>query len=264
MGGTDVHVDLMYISKLEDGVRSLLEGAGYVTFFTEEAKRVVLDLEQKWEDKLIVVPQGVLPPGSELSISSRPSLKCKNYNDSSFTILLPAGLRKVKDVLHLLESWVELDNLIPQLKVIIIGENQEQLVKERIESISKKYPFIQYVQPIPFDQMGQLYKSVDVVINTSIEEGQPTAIGEAMAYRIPVIVRDNAGNRSMVNHRETGYVYKEPAQFTEFILGIIRDPIRNQLMIEKAYNFILNQRSVDQEIEAYLQLFRKMNGDGDE
>jgi len=47
----------------------------------------------------------------------------------------------------------------------------------------------------------------DAVVNTSMSEGQSNVVLEAMALGTPVVVRGNEGNRSIVSHNRTGYVF---------------------------------------------------------
>ncbi|WP_158234849.1 glycosyltransferase, partial [Pseudomonas sp. 2995-1] len=71
--------------------------------------------------------------------------------------------------------------------------------------------------PIAFEEMGNIFAEADLVINSSYEEGQSTAVCEAMGLGVPVIVRKNAGNCSVVTHEKTGFVYEDPTQFIDLV-----------------------------------------------
>jgi glycosyltransferase involved in cell wall biosynthesis len=252
MGGTDVHVDFAQ-SLIDETTLQLLEQATYITFFSEEAKEIVKKIKPTWVDKLKVVPQGVMLPPQVIEKEHAVVEKKQFYR-----ILLPAGLRKVKDVLHLLEAWIELDTLIPNLKVTIVGEALEEQVYTDVLQACSMYSFLEYVKPVLFKEMGTLYTEADVVVNTSIEEGQPTAVCEAMALGIPVIVRHNPGNVSVVRHNDTGLVYKDPLQFVPLTQELRSHPSKRKQMVANAETFIRTERSVEKEIHAYLGLIELM------
>jgi glycosyltransferase involved in cell wall biosynthesis len=251
MGGTDVHIDLAH-SPCDDDTFQLLSRASAISFFSVEAKRIVQRIHPDWKDKLWVIPQGVmLPPMSDEDHSSADE---KRY----FHILLPAGLRKVKDVLHLLDAWIEIDKRIPNLKVTIVGEVLDEQVYAEVCQACAEYSFLEYVGSVPFEEMGDMYATADVVVNTSVEEGQPTAVCEAMAMGIPVIVRNNPGNRSVVTHGKTGWVYEEPMEFVDNIQKLRQHPTQRKQIIANAKTFIFTELSVEKEVLSYLRLLKQM------
>jgi len=251
MGGTDIHVDLAK-REIDPLAFELLEKAIFITLFTEEAKEILIQLNSKWEEKIKVIPQGVMVPTFEVEQRAQ---TCPN---KPFTILLPAGLRAVKDVLYLLPAWIELKKTIPHLQVQIIGEALDQSIYEKLIEVTAKYPFIQYLPPVPYNQIGEVYKQADIVINSSIQEGQSTSIAEAMALGIPVVVRDNAGNRSLVQHGSTGLLFQSPEEFTACIKRLITDTDLYERLASQAKKFILTEGSVQQEVSQYVKLLKKM------
>jgi glycosyltransferase involved in cell wall biosynthesis len=251
MGGTDVHIDLAH-SAYDEGTFQLLNQASSISFFSVEALKIVQSLGPHWEDKLWVIPQGVmLPPIPD---------EHQSYGDTEqfFRILLPAGLRRVKDVLHLLDAWIDLDKQISNLKVTIVGEVLDERVYAEVLQACDRYSFLEYVKPVLFEEMGKMYANADVVVNTSIEEGQPTAVCEAMALGIPAIVRKNPGNVSVVIHEKTGWVYEDPMQFVEIIQKLRQYPIRRKQIVADAKTFILTERSIEKEVLSYLGLLQQM------
>ncbi|WP_202078237.1 glycosyltransferase [Caldalkalibacillus salinus] len=257
MGGTDIHMQLSQ-RDLTQAEFAFVDKAQYVTLFTQEAKEILSQHNPAWESKLVVIPQGIeLPTMPEKNGPLTGEVE-ESADDRPFHILLPAGLREVKDVLHLLPAWEHLYNKDRRLKVTIIGEVLEQPVLQDVKSACQAYPFLQFQDSVSFQQMGSLYAQADLVINTSKQEGQPTAVCEAMGLGIPVIVRDNPGNRSFVTHGQTGYVYQEPRDFVHLVDELINHPEKTERMVKKAQHFVQSILSVEKEIQAYLNLLTKL------
>lgn len=255
MGGTDVHVDLKQGCFTETALL-LLEQAKYITVFNREAKNILAKLNSAWEKKLILIPQAVfLPNDVDLNKFQRKRAEHKGRG-RQLKILLPAGLRKVKDVLHLLDAWRSLAQRIPGLEVNIVGEALDREVFEEVQQAVKQHAFLHYHGAIAWESMLAMYRDADVVINTSLEEGQPTAICEAMALGIPVIVRDNPGNRSVVTHQRTGFIYQTETEFIAYIEQILSEPDRVKQMVAEAQQFMRSERGLEQEIQAYIKLLK--------
>ncbi|OCA85564.1 hypothetical protein A8F94_11800 [Bacillus sp. FJAT-27225] len=116
MGGTDINVDLQ--TDLSSEIFSFLNEAVFITVFTEDAKDKIKQLYSPWMKKTFVIPQGVWLPWA---ISS-PKNRLKP------SILLPAGLRPVKDVLHILPGLDEIIDHYPEMTFTILGANLDRSV----------------------------------------------------------------------------------------------------------------------------------------
>ncbi len=257
MGGTDIYIDLPNLSPTEQQrVYQLLKNAAFITLFHDDAQTRLLSFFPDLAAQCRVIPQGILLPHKHGS--DKPILKpdVPGTSNQAFHVLLPAGLRKVKDVLHLLPAWVRLSEQI-NLKVLILGETLEPEVFDAVQRAMEVYPFLCYQPEVSFEQMGSFYSWADVVINSSVEEGQPTALCEAMALGIPVIARDNEGNKAFIKHAQNGFLYSEPLQFVTLVQTLISNPSTTLRLTENARLFVEEKLSLKQEIESYLSLLQQ-------
>lgn len=75
---------------------------------------------------------------------------------------------------------------------------------------------------LPRDEaLRRLAEKVDVYLHTSLWEGLPLAILEAMALWKPVVATDVVGNRDAVVHSETGFLCSSPEELTDALLRLI-------------------------------------------
>ncbi len=87
-------------------------------------------------------------------------------------------------------------------------------------------------RPDPFPY----YRSLDVYINTSLHEGLPMSIVEAMACGTPVVSAAVGGIPEIVSHGEHGFLVsgRDPAPFVESCLRLMRDETLRRQMGERA------------------------------
>jgi len=134
-----------------------------------------------------VVPRGVRVPGDLPPRASRGR------------VLLPAGLRPVKDVLTAIDLLERLRARGLPLALRILGPPLDQAYAAKVRS--RAGPFVAVGEAAPLD-MREAYLDADVVWNTSLHEGGSNALLEAVAHGCAIFARDVPGNRELL--REEG------------------------------------------------------------
>lgn len=245
-GGTDVNEHMeMPASKM------LLDEAGGITVFTDDAARKVLSVYPEFVDKLHVIPQSVYIPDHP----ERPDVDLKRGTPN---VLLPAGLRGVKDVFHVMDTIKSLKRKYPHLRFMIVGEALEKHVSVQVEQFEQKNSWFQYAGSIPLEQMAYVYKWADIVLNTSVSEGQPIALMEAMYYGVPVIARENGGNESLVRHEENGFIYNDMSSFEQAFIRLMEEPDEYMKLSERGRKTMEEEYPLCKEIRQYTKIYRNL------
>ncbi|WP_261133736.1 glycosyltransferase family 4 protein [Bacillus sp. Marseille-Q3570] len=247
-GGTDVNEKMDHpISK------DLLLNASFITVFTAGAAEKVIETYPELRDRVEVVPQSVWVP-------ERKEALYLELPDGRPRILLPSGIRKVKDVFYVMDVVESLTNDYPDLEFVIAGEPLEQKETEQVRNFEKKHPWFTYIGSVPFASMADLYEWADVVINTSISEGQPIALMEALYHGKPVIARKNAGNESLIDHGNNGFIFENPTQFKRQFLQMINDGNLYEQLSKKGRERMLNEFSHEKEMQQYQAIYQSIRG----
>ncbi|AQQ53438.1 glycosyltransferase [Planococcus lenghuensis] len=250
MTGTDLNVDLFDPVKRSEVVSSLA-GAAAIHVFNEEAKDILLKEAPELAEKVTVIGQG----SSEFPAAPPPAEKEKE----TFLFVLPAGIRKVKNVPAAIDMLQELHARYPHVRLWLAGpvlEEAEGVVVD--EFVRQNSDWIRSLGQVPHEAMGEIYRQADVLLNTSHSEGQPAAILEAMSYGKPVIVSNNQGNRSIVRHGETGFIYQERDEFLDYAERLLNNYKLNQQMGQSAKSFVDTHHSAAKEAEALLVMYRSV------
>ncbi|MGJ7921231.1 glycosyltransferase [Neobacillus sp. LXY-4] len=245
-GGTDVNHDLLEV-KNDPTYKQFLTQAAAITVFTEDG---AIKLKRCCDHPYIrIIPQSVWFPENEIDVTAQ--LK-KGYPN----ILLPSGLRRVKDIFYVMKEIIQLRKSYPDLQFIVAGIVIEPPVYEELLQYQQKHPWITFLENVPLEGMKSLYQWADVVINTSISEGQASTLLEAMELGCLVAARRNGGNESIVHDGANGILYSTPEEFTSKLKTVLEDKVRLRDITDTAVSFIRQNHRLDEEIQRYLSVYQ--------
>ncbi len=246
--GTDLNHHL-YDDETRQDVLTCLEEAEAIHVFNQEAKQIITKELPGISHKLYMLPQGT----SDFSQQNFHVTK----EDNTFLFVLPAGIRKVKNIPSAINMLSELYKKDHSIRLWLVGpileEEEGQVVLDLVE---KNKEWIKYIGQVPHEEMGVAYYQADCILNTSISEGQSSAILEAMGHGIPVLVADNQGNASIVSHKKTGFLYANQNEFLDYAEQIMNNIELRQEIGQNAKDYIAKNHSSQHEAEFLLNVYK--------
>lgn len=94
-----------------------------------------------------------------------------------------------------------------QIEVVIAGKIISK-EKEQWESAFGQCPQVKYVGELSQEEVGGLYKKIDVLLCTSrIHDTMPVVVTQAMMNGIPCIVSDMVGHSKFIENKKNGFVF---------------------------------------------------------
>jgi glycosyltransferase involved in cell wall biosynthesis len=186
IGGTDLY-ELVTGQDQDGEVEAVFRAARCITGAFESFREVVSACLGNGVP-YVVVPRGISIPDPPRPRPRRP--------DGTLRVLLPAGLRPVKDLLLAIELGEELVARGLPLQLNILGSALDQEYAARVQASAVKADFVHLGQ-VPHERMAEAYRDADVVWNTSVHEGGANALLEAVAEGCALFVRDAPGNREL-------------------------------------------------------------------
>ncbi len=177
---------------------------GIVTI-SERLKRDLLHYEISAADEIHIIPLGLnLQPFLECG-KRRGELRAVlglNANDQLIGIV--GRLVPIKNYHLFLEAALRLVKNGFSGRFIIVGDGElsEQLLQAAIEKgLRDRVHFMGWQR-----DLGRIYADLDVLVNSSLNEGTPVAAIEAMAAGVPVVATAVGGVPDMIKDRVTGYL----------------------------------------------------------
>jgi glycosyltransferase involved in cell wall biosynthesis len=213
------------------------------------------DIKEKFVDnygfvrsKCAVIQNGLKIPG----VKERANIR------GNFKIGTAGRLFPVKDY----PLFVQIANsIIKQDKNVVFflaGEGPEkEKLQKMVESfqISEKFIFLGHL-----DDMETFYSGLDLYLNTSMHEGIPMSVLEAMANGVPVIAANTGGLREIIEDQKNGFLINErnTESFAEKSLKILRNKGLRLALSRAARERIIRSFSAEKMAEGYYSLYREL------
>jgi glycosyltransferase involved in cell wall biosynthesis len=190
-------------------------------------------------EKLIVIRNGIeFPNGAENASTAENTTtnqqrreaarKVLGLNSSALAIGMVARLAPQKGVGAFVQAAAKVLQKCPDAIFMVVGGGPlESEVRARMAELK--------ISESNFKLLGHredadaLYPAFDVVVLSSLYEGLPYVLLEAMAWGVPVVATDVLGSRDVVLDGETGFLARvnDPAHIAERTLLLLEDaPLR--------------------------------------
>ncbi len=251
MTGTDINFDLAgpYRDLILNGMRRVQK----IVVFNKQFAGVISASYPGLHDKLVSIPQGV-----QLEDTPAISRADLGLRDSDCVFMLPSGLRAVKNIDLALDAlaalWLEFNNL----RLLILGAEIEENYSRRILLRIKSLPWASYRGEIPHNQVKAYYQLADVVLNTSLAEGQPQAALEVMSLSIPAILTAVPGNLGIIEHGVHGFYARNQAEIEAAARILLQDHNLRKAMGDAACDLVRLNFLPEAEFNSHAALYRSL------
>ena len=174
-----------------------------VTISTRQWHDIVERFAIAQASKTVVVPLGLdLEPLTSMPAGS-PSLREAIGAEADDVIIGFAGrMVKVKDLPTLVRAFAQAQRAIPALRMVLAGDGPERASAQAIAAelgVGDRLHFLGWVEDLP-----RFYSTLDIFALSSINEGTPVAVIEAMAAQRAVVATAVGGVPDVVESGVTG------------------------------------------------------------
>jgi glycosyltransferase involved in cell wall biosynthesis len=196
-------------------------------------------------------PQGQDPALSEVPAKSSQAEK----------LLLAVGrLSKEKGFIDLIAAVRHLKQTRPDLPVrlVIVGDGLERAHLEeavRSHSLQEQVFIMGHVRDVrPY------YRAADLLAISSLSEGSPNALLEAMAAGVPVVSTAVGGIPEIVTHRESAFLVspRNPVALAQAMEQVLSDQVLAQHMANRARHVVHTQYSPLSRVKTLVSLYQRI------
>ena len=151
------------------------------------------------KQKVAVIHNGIdLKKFSPTSKSARPLRKKWQIPETTVVIGFPARFDPVKDHRTFIIAAASILKSHHDIKFVIVGDGNIQYRREVQKQIRSLDIGRHTIFGPALDDMVEFYNAVDIITMTSLSEGFPNVLGEAMACGVPCVSTDVGDARSII------------------------------------------------------------------
>ena len=155
-----------------------------------------------------------------------------------------------------LEIAKKIKNKLPNVEFVMVGTG----MKSNIDLINNAE--VAFLGEITDKiKMAELYNSLHLILVTSVYEGFPMVIMEAMSHGVIPITTNVGGINDHIRHKENGLLIDEIDEvaiidrFCENILYLLNNQIEKNKISESAFDYAKNQFGIDKFNQSYRNIF---------
>jgi len=229
-------------------LRTIWRRASFRTVCSQDLIR--LAKESDAQSEFIYVPNGVdTERFKPIQRSANPKVKLLFIGR-----LIPR--KGFQRVIRALPEVKKITNTPFEVEVVGTGTAQGEL--DKLSEQLGVSDLIKYVGSVPYDALEKSYQYADVFVLTSLSEGMPSVILEAMGCGLPVVASDVGGNNEIVKEGENGFLISgdDTSGLATKLARLINEPSLRQQMGCKSRELALQYdwgRIMQQYHELYLK-----------
>jgi len=244
--GEDLIARQLRLSRLK--IRIALKSADLVTAVSKDLCNT---LKTRYSfSNTVYIPNGV--DVKEIQRSARPCPEIKKDN-----FVFCGRFTAQKRLPFLIEAFNKCLKRGVQQNLYLVGDGEEM---EKIKSLIRAYRIENRVitlGALTHSQTLGIIRQSRCLLLTSLFEGFPQVVLEAMALGKPVIVSDVGGLKDIVMHGGTGYLYPVDRQdtFCDLIMKISENKSEADELGAKGLEVLASQYDLDAIVQEYLALY---------
>lgn len=228
--------------------KGLMAGAARVIAITAEVKEELL-LAGVAAGKIAEIPNGV-------ELADRAAVKPAGGVQFVFTGRL-IGRKRVD---MLIRAFADL-NLAGEARLTIAGDGPDRQELEQLAARLGAGSSIRFAGKLDQKEVLRLLSGADVFILPSASEGMSNALLEAMAMGLPAVAADIPANRSIIQDRVNGFLFRGETELGGLLQELAADPGLREKAGKRARNKIEEQFCFASIASKYSRLYNELSND---
>jgi glycosyltransferase involved in cell wall biosynthesis len=225
----------------------------------ESVRRALIEYEGLSADQVHVIYNGSDLSAYDQRQPARAAVRKElQIAETDFVVIHVARLNRLKDHSTAVEAMRGLCAAVPSAKLLVVGEGEERPVIERLITeggLSAAITLLGTRRDIP-----RLLQAADAFLLTSISEGIPLTLIEAMATGLPCVATRVGGIPEVVLHTETGLLAeaRDATALAGSLERLALDPEMRRRMGDAGYHRVREHFDARVMHEAYARLYKDL------
>lgn len=215
----------------------------------------IRDLLARWTDRTRNVH--VIRNGLRVSASDQTRTKGKigEALTPPHTAIIVARLGPEKDHESLLSAIPQIANSLPEFKLLIVGDGP---LRDHLEERAQQFEIANHVKFLgERHDVDECLSRAGVMVLSSVTEGTPMCLLEAMSHGLPVVATRVGGIPDLITDQVDGLLVepKDPPGIARAIVQILTDPRLSDELACRGMQRVAREFSIEQTLSAYEELY---------
>jgi L-malate glycosyltransferase len=238
---------------------ALVESRDRIVAVGKSVRQALIDNEGLSPKRVRVIYNGIsISRETGASMDRRAVRRSLGACDDDFIVLQVARLDPIKDHKTAIRSIQRAVQVNPRIRLMIVGDGMERAAIERAIddcSLAKSVLLLG-----PRNDVPKLLAAADAFLLTSVSEGIPVTVIEAMAMGVPVVATAVGGMPELITDRVSGLLVpaSDVIGIADALIQISRDQELRKSLALRAKMEAENNFSEDRMIASYDQIYGEM------
>ncbi|MFD1707991.1 glycosyltransferase family 4 protein [Siminovitchia sediminis] len=181
------------------------------------------------------------------------------FDHDHFIMFYAAEFNRNKNQKILIAAFAALQEKIPKAKLLLAGEGP---LMNECKRMAKKHGIRSSVFFLGYRKdIDTLLKMSDIAVASSLREGLPVNILEAMACGLPIVAVDNRGHRELIVNGQNGWLVKnDPEAMADKMVFLSRDKILRKEMGKASRKIVMSKYSLEKTLEEQIEIYKRFMG----
>ncbi len=241
--------------------KRILEKAKLIHLITEEEKRHFLQFFPEFEDKIRVVPNGLILSELEADLTKGDLLKKYPYLKDKKIILFLSRINWIKGHDLLIPAFAKLHSKMKEVHLIIAGKDDGDGYENEVRKLVEEYnlndsiTFAGFVSGI--DKLLLLYGS-DIFVFPSYSENFGVAVVEAMACGLPVVISDKVGISNEIKANNAGIIVQTNIEsIYEGIKRLLKDENLRKTISKNGKRLVMEYYNIEKVTDKIIEMYEE-------
>jgi len=214
-----------------------IKKADMITCDSETIKKHIIRLARYPAQRIVVFPRGVdlslFQPNQRIREEMRNRLGCEGKK----VILMNRNFKPVYGIEYFLRSLPLILSKEPNIYVLLIGDGPLKPSLEKMVEELGLERVVKFIGPVENRDMPMYLNASDLYVSSSLSDGTPVSLLEAMACALPVVVTDVPSVLEWVKDGYNGLVVPRQtvSELAEAIIHILKDEELAREMARRNY-----------------------------
>ena len=242
--------------------KKILEKAALIHLLTLEEKKHFLEFYPEFKDKIRVIPNGIDLSQFDISLDKSDLIKKYPQLKNKKIILFLGRINWIKGLDILIPAFARLYKENKNYHLLIAGKDDGDGYEKKVRQWVNEYDLNDAVTFTGLltgkDKLMAFYGS-DVFVLPSYSEGLPTAVIEAMACGVPVVVSDKVGIVEEINKYNAGIIVKTNINdLYNSIKEVVLNPDKSKKMTLNAKKMVYELFDINNIADKMIEMYKEV------